>query len=86
MSADSPEWPAFERLALVTVRLFHNLRLLKRMNKPNYSEPAIGWTDDVDHTGVRKYNAASVAPSGLLKHEVPAGPLLPIGSADAMHV
>lgn len=28
------------------VSLFHNLRLLKRMKKLAYVEPAVGWTDD----------------------------------------
>ena len=28
------------------VALFHNLRLLTRMRKPGYSEPAIGWNND----------------------------------------
>ena len=49
------------------VGLFHNLRLLKRMKNPNYEEPAIGWTEDVEHTGVGKYKAVSGSPSLLLK-------------------
>ena len=36
------------------VRLFHNLRLLKRMKKPDYTEPAIGWCDDMEHSHVKK--------------------------------
>lgn len=33
--------------ANLLVRLFHNLRLLSRVKKPSYAEPAVGWTDDV---------------------------------------
>ena len=39
------------------VGLFHNLRLLKRMKKPNYTEPAIAWGDDVDKWRVLTYSA-----------------------------
>ena len=66
------------------VRLFHNLRLLKRMSAPNYSEPAIGWTDDVELTGVRKFKASSGTPSNLLKCASPVGPPpLKTGSASS---
>jgi hypothetical protein len=41
--------------ANVLVGLFHNLRLLKRMKKPQYTEPAIAWTDDLAKSGVIKY-------------------------------
>jgi hypothetical protein len=41
------------------VGLFHNLRLLKRMKKPSYSEPAIAWGDDLEKSHVTKYNPAS---------------------------
>jgi hypothetical protein len=61
------------------VGLFHNLRLLRRMKDPNYSEPAIGWTEDVEHTGVGKYKAASSSPSALLagpSHTPPSALLL----------
>ena len=37
------------------VRLFHNLRLMKRMNKVSYSEPAVGWTQDDEHSGITKF-------------------------------
>ena len=40
------------------VGLFHNLRLLK----PMYVEPAIGWNEDEDKSGVTKF--------GLLHHEL----------------
>ena len=56
------------------VSLFHNLRMLKRMNKHNYSEPAIAWSVDLDHSAVTKYTAGgSVGSSALLKQvEQPA--------------
>ena len=56
------------------VALFHNLRLLKRMKKPDYAEPAIAWTDDPLHTGVVKYKPGSSpgGSSGLLKSPPPA--------------
>ena len=48
------------------VGLFHNLRLLKRMKRPNYSEPAIAWTDNVELSGVTKYTPSIANPSHLL--------------------
>ena len=52
------------------VGLFHNLRLLKRMKKPNYTEPMIAWGDaddvDVDRSRVVKYEQGSAGPSKLL--------------------
>ena len=49
------------------VALFHNLRLLKRMKKPNYTEPMIAWGDtdevDVEHSRVVKYQPAQAGPS-----------------------
>ena len=41
------------------VSLFHNLRLLKRMNKPKYVEPTVGWNDDDMKSGVTKWGIAS---------------------------
>ena len=54
------------------VALFHNLRLLKRMKKPNYTEPMIAWGDtdevDVEHSRVIKYQQGGQAgPSKLLQ-------------------
>ena len=47
------------------VSLFHNLRLLKRMKKPKYSEPMVAWGDsdelDVDKSRVRTYAPSSSA-------------------------
>lgn len=39
------------------VRLFHNLRLTKRMTKTCYTEPAIGWFEDESQmsSGVTKF-------------------------------
>ena len=50
------------------VRLFHNLRLLKRMNKPRYTEPALAWSDDLDNSNVTKYSptASSVGSTSSL--------------------
>ena len=61
-------------LANKLVSLFHNLRMRKRMNKHNYSEPAIAWSVDLDHSAVTKYTAGgSVGSSALLKQvEQPA--------------
>ena len=42
--------------------LFHNLRLLRRMKKPNYAEPAIGWNADDAKSGVEKYGVANYEP------------------------
>ena len=41
------------------VALFHNLRLIKRMKCPLYTEPAVGWVEpDDDKSGVTKYGIA----------------------------
>ena len=32
--------------SLCLVGLFHNLRLMARMNKTAYTEPAVGWLED----------------------------------------
>ena len=37
------------------VSCFHNLRLLKRMTKTNYTEPAVGWTEEDTTSGITKY-------------------------------
>ena len=37
------------------VAIFHNLRLIHRMCKPGYSEPAVGWNDEDGCAGVTKY-------------------------------
>ena len=43
------------------VRIFHNLRLIKRMNKPAYTEPAVGWLDEPEKAGVTTYGVANYA-------------------------
>ena len=52
------------------VALFHNLRLLKRMKKPNYSEPMVAWGDeealDVEKSRVIKFEQGKAGPSSLL--------------------
>ena len=54
--------------ANLLVGLFHNLRLLKRMKKPQYTEPTIAWNDDVEKTGVTTYAIGSPATAcALLK-------------------
>ena len=50
------------------VSLFHNLRLLSRARKPNYSEPAVSWTageetlakSAITKFGVDEYSAVSL--------------------------
>ena len=37
------------------VALFHNLRLMSKMRKPMYTEPAVAWTEDEQHSGITKY-------------------------------
>ncbi|KAL3929663.1 MAG: hypothetical protein SGPRY_001862 [Prymnesium sp.] len=37
------------------VGLFHNIRLLHRMKKPMYTEPAIGWNEEDAKTGLVKF-------------------------------
>ena len=58
------------------VALFHNLRLLKRMKTPNYTEPMIAWGDtdevDVERSRVTKYELGQAGPSKLLQAQ--AGP------------
>ena len=41
------------------VRIFHNLRLLHRMKKTVFTEPAIGWLDEPEKAGVTKYGVAN---------------------------
>ena len=52
--------------ANLLVGLFHNLRLLKRMKKPNYTEPAIAWSDDLEKSNVTKYQPGSSSGKSLL--------------------
>ena len=43
------------------VSLFYNLRLLHRVKKPAYSEPALGWNDEDFRTGLVKFGVAEYA-------------------------
>lgn len=43
------------------VDLFHNLRLMKRMNKPAYAEPAVGWNVEEMESGITKWGVANYA-------------------------
>lgn len=37
------------------VWMFHNLRLVKRMQQPKYAEPAIGWNEEEAHSGITRW-------------------------------
>lgn len=43
------------------VGLFHNLRLLKRMKNPKYSEPAVSWGEEESKSHITKYGVAHYA-------------------------
>ena len=58
------------------VALFHNLRLIHRMKKTGYTEPAIGWNDEDNHSGVKKYGVANYAGTAKLKVTTPVRPAL----------
>ena len=42
----------FHEKANKLVSLFHNLRLLKRMQQVDYTEPAVAWTDNLERSAV----------------------------------
>ena len=44
------------------VGLFHNLRLIFRMKRPNYVETAVGWNDEDKQTGLSKYGVTHYEP------------------------
>ena len=52
--------------ANMLVGLFHNLRMLKRMKSPNYTESTIAWSEDLESSRVIQYNPASAAPRASL--------------------
>ena len=58
------------------VGLFHNLRLLHRMKKPAYTEPAIGWNSEDFQTGLVKYGVAEYAPPATKKITPPTRPAI----------
>ena len=41
------------------------MRLLRRMKKPNYVEPAVGWNGEDEKSGVIKYGVANYEPLTL---------------------
>ena len=51
--AGATGWRTLGPIKLVSC--FHNLRLLKRMAKTNYTEPAVGWTEEDTTSGITKY-------------------------------
>ena len=58
--------------------IFHNRRLLARMNKPAYVEPAIGWNTEDNNAGVIKYGVADYEPRrSAAKITAPTRPALP---------
>jgi hypothetical protein len=60
------------------VAIFHNCRLLTRMNKPAYVEPAIGWNKEDNNAGVIKYGVANYEPrKSVAKITAPTRPALP---------
>ncbi len=59
------------------VAIFHNIRLLYRMNKPAYVEPAIGWNTEDDRAGVIKYGVADYEPrKSVAKITAPIRPMI----------
>ena len=49
------------------VALFHNLRLMARMKTPRYTEPAIGWNEEDNETGVTKFGVNNYEGTAKLK-------------------
>lgn len=52
------------------VASFHNLHLLKRVKQPQYAEPAVAWSEDIDHSHVTKFELkapSEASSSSLLK-------------------
>lgn len=54
------------------VALFHNLRLMARLKKPNYSEPVVGWNQEDDNSGVTTFGVANYEGTKKLKVKAPA--------------
>ena len=63
-------------------------RRCRRMKKPNYVEPAIGWNDEDFHTGVTKFGVANYEGTAKLKVMAPAHrpALMPPPQTEAMEV
>ena len=59
------------------VALFHNLRLLYRMKKPNYTEPLVGWNDEDNKAGLKKYGVTHYEPMDTTINQIPCPPSRP---------
>ena len=74
------------------VALFHNLRLMARAKKPDYSEPAIGWNEDDFHAGVTSFGVSNYESTQKLKVLAPFRPTLmppvaePAACADVLYL
>ena len=66
------------------VGLFHNLRLLARMKKPAYCEPAVGWNEEDFNAGVKSYGVSNYEATQKLKVVAPMRPALlpPTGDSE----
>ena len=66
------------------VGLFHNLRLLARMKKPAYCEPAVGWNEEDFNAGVKSYGVPNYEATEKLKVVAPTRPALlpPTGKSE----
>ena len=53
------------------VALFHNLRLMFRMKKPQCTEPLVGWNEEDKHTGLIKYGVTHFEPATVKKIDCP---------------
>ena len=60
------------------VGLFHNLRLIFRMKKPNYVETAVGWNDEDKQTGLSKYGVTNYEPAAIKRIPMPIRPPVPL--------
>ena len=58
------------------VALFHNLRLLARVKKPRYSEPAVGWNQDDFAAGVTAFGVSHYESTQKLTVKAPARPCM----------
>ena len=65
------------------VALFHNLRLLFRMKKPNYIEPAVGWNYEDQKTGLVKYGLTHWEPAEVKTIPAPVRPPVAFADEDA---
>ncbi|KAL1503736.1 hypothetical protein AB1Y20_012207 [Prymnesium parvum] len=59
------------------VAIFHNLRLMFRMKQASYVEPAIGWNQEDNKTGVTKFGITNYDGCGAKKLRI-AAPVRPV--------